>query len=93
MLYKVYKTEEKDEFGKNVILALDLQTHEYRQEPKTKLESIQISKQIEDLPKRLRALIKCNDAGGELVRKSLGYLFAYSAQRVGIWDHLNHGMQ
>ncbi|MBK6824554.1 MAG: 3-hydroxyacyl-CoA dehydrogenase/enoyl-CoA hydratase family protein [Saprospiraceae bacterium] len=82
------KTEEKDEFGKNVILALDLQTHEYRQEPKTKLESIQISKQIEDLPKRLRALIKCNDAGGELVRKSLGYLFAYSAQRIPeIADH------
>lgn len=76
------KTDDRDDSGKNIILALDLQTHEYRQEPKAKLESIQIAKQIEDLPKRLRALIKCKDAGGELIRKSLGYLFAYASHRI-----------
>lgn len=77
-----YKTTEKGADGKPVILSLDLKTHEYRQDPKSALESLQISKQIDDLPKRLRAIIRCTDAGGQLIRKSLGFLFAYSASKI-----------
>lgn len=83
------KTPDKGPDGKPLILALDLITHEYRQDPKSSLESLQVSKQIDELPKRLRALIRCQDPGAELVRKSLGFLFAYASSKIPeITDHL-----
>ncbi len=74
------KSELKDHKGKPVFLALNLNTLEYEQEQKSTLESIAISKQIDDLPRRLKTLIKLNDPGAILLRKSLGFLFAYSSQ-------------
>lgn len=83
------KTGSNDSTGKPIIDALDLQTLEYRPDPKTSLESIQISKQIDDLPKRLKAILKCKDAGGSLIRKSFGFLFGYTCHRIPeISDHL-----
>lgn len=83
------KSTELDSSGKAIIHAMDLQTLEYRPDPKTLLESIQISKQIEELPKRLKAILKCNDDGAVLIRKSLGFLFGYTANRIPeISDHL-----
>ncbi len=74
------KSETKDEKGKPIFLSLDLNTLEYSQEKKSTLESLSVSKQIDDLPRRLNALIKLNDAGAILIRKSLGFLFAYSSR-------------
>ncbi|MDQ3142274.1 MAG: 3-hydroxyacyl-CoA dehydrogenase/enoyl-CoA hydratase family protein [Bacteroidota bacterium] len=83
------KTDEKDENGKNIIHALNLKTKEYSLDSKQSLESLRISKQIDEIPRRLRAIIQCKDAGAELIKKSLGYLFAYSAERIPeISDHI-----
>ena len=76
------KTDEKDSTGKTKFLSLDLQNHEYNLDTKSNLESIKIAKQIEDLPKRLKALIKLQDTGAILIRKLLGFLFAYASQRI-----------
>lgn len=46
------------------------------------MESLSISKQIEELPRRLKAIIKLNDKGAELIKSSLAFLFAYSAERI-----------
>jgi len=43
---------------------------------------LSISKQIEELPRRLKAIIKLNDKGAELIKSSLAFLFAYSAERI-----------
>lgn len=76
------KTNEKDERGKRVILGLNLQTLEYETPKKSSLASLTVSKQIEDLPRRLKALFNHEDAGGQLVRKSLAGMFAYISQRI-----------
>lgn len=76
------KTSEKDEKGRSIILGLNLQTHAYEKPARSSLPSLALSKQIEDLPKRLRALIAAEDKGGALIRKSLSGLFAYASKRV-----------
>ena len=48
----------KSDSGKSEILELNLNTLEYQQDPKSKLESITISKQIENLSARIKAIIK-----------------------------------
>jgi 3-hydroxyacyl-CoA dehydrogenase len=76
------KTGEKDEKGRPKILALNLETLEYEPSAKTKLPSLELSKQIEELPNRLRALFKQEDKGGQLIRRSLAGLFAYVSNRI-----------
>jgi 3-hydroxyacyl-CoA dehydrogenase len=76
------KTGEKDEKGRPVILALNLETLEYAPSAKPNLPSLGLAKQIEDLPNRLRALFKQEDKGGQLIRQSLSGLFAYVSNRV-----------
>jgi 3-hydroxyacyl-CoA dehydrogenase len=76
------KTGEKDATGRPIILALNLETLEYAPSVKSKLPSIGVAKQIEDLPNRLRTLFKQTDKGGELIRRSLAGLFAYVSNRV-----------
>ena len=76
------KTEEKDSKGKNVIHSINLSTKDYGPDAKQNLESLGVSKQIEDLPRRIQAILKCKDAGAELIRQTLGFLFAYSSFRI-----------
>ncbi|MEM1320283.1 MAG: 3-hydroxyacyl-CoA dehydrogenase NAD-binding domain-containing protein [Bacteroidota bacterium] len=76
------KTREKDEKGRPVILALDLNTLEYGPSQRPDLPSLKEAKQIESLPKRIQAMFKAEDLGGELIRKSLLGLFAYVSNRV-----------
>lgn len=76
------KTAEKDASGRPVVLALNLKTLEYAPSVKSTLPSLSLSKQIEDLPNRVRALFKQTDKGGELIRRSLAGLFAYVSNRV-----------
>ncbi len=83
------KTKQKDEKGKPVILALNLETLEYENQPKPALPSLGIAKQMDNLEKRVQAVFNAEDKGGELVRRSLLGLFAYASNRVPeIADHL-----
>ena len=76
------KTKEKDATGRPITLALNLETLEYAPSTKSKLPSVNLAKQIEELPNRVRAIFKQTDKGGELVRRSLAGLFAYVSNRV-----------
>lgn len=76
------KTDQKDDQGRTIILGLDLKTKTYRPSPKPKLPSLGIAKQIDDLGRRVNALAKAEDAGGQLVRRALGGLFAYVSHRI-----------
>jgi 3-hydroxyacyl-CoA dehydrogenase len=76
------KTDRKDEKGKTIIQSLNLNTLEYEDSRKSSLASLEMSKQIEDPEKRMKALFKHEDAGGQLIRQSLGALFAYASKRV-----------
>lgn len=83
------KTKERDANGRPVILALNLETLEYEPSVKPELSSLKIAKQVDDLPKRIPAIFKADDKGGELVRRSLLGLFAYVSNRIPeIADHL-----
>ncbi|MEZ5056395.1 MAG: 3-hydroxyacyl-CoA dehydrogenase/enoyl-CoA hydratase family protein [Saprospiraceae bacterium] len=83
------KTNEKDEKGKSIILQLDLKTNEYVPIEKSNLASLATSKQIEVLNQRVKTLFKGEDAGNQLIRKSLAGLFAYVSNRIPeISDHL-----
>src|SRR5699024_3080855 len=76
------KTDEKDEKGRSVILELNLESNEYVKAPSSDLKSLQLSKQIDDLGRRIKALWEAEDKGAELVRKSLAFSFLYSAARI-----------
>lgn len=76
------KTNEKDEKGKSVILALNLETLEYEKSPKPGLPSLALAKQIDHPEKRVAAIFNAQDKGGELVRRSLLGLFAYASNRI-----------
>lgn len=76
------KTDEKDEKGASVIHSLNLKTLVYEKAPRSSLPSLKMSKQIDDLPKRLQALVEAKDSGGVLLRKSFAGLFAYVSKRV-----------
>ena len=76
------KTQEKDASGRPVILALDLKTLEYKPSQKVDIPSLKNAKQIEELPRRIEMMFNAEDKGGELVRRSLGGLFAYVSNRV-----------
>ena len=83
------RTKEKDENGKRIVYALNLETLEYEVAPKVKLPSLDLAKQIDELPKRINALMKAEDKGGQLIQNSLSSLFAYASNRIPeIADHL-----
>ncbi|MEL7249295.1 MAG: 3-hydroxyacyl-CoA dehydrogenase/enoyl-CoA hydratase family protein [Bacteroidota bacterium] len=72
----------KGEDGKRQILELNLETLEYIPKPKVELASLKLSKQIDDVKKRIPAFFKAEDNGGALVRRSLAGLFAYVSNRI-----------
>jgi 3-hydroxyacyl-CoA dehydrogenase len=83
------KTDARDDSGRPIILSLNLETNQYEPSQRMKLPSLELAKQVEELPQRIRALFKAEDKGGELIRRSLLSLFAYASQRVPeITDHL-----
>ncbi len=83
------KTGEKDEKGRPVILALNLDTLEYETSSKSDIPSLKAAKQIDSLGKRIQHFFAAEDKGGELVRRSLLGLFAYASNRIPeITDHL-----
>jgi len=76
------KTKEKDENGRKIILGLDLKTLEYKPTERPNLPSLKAAKDIENLGKRVNAFVDADDKGGELVKRSLGGLFAYVSNRI-----------
>jgi 3-hydroxyacyl-CoA dehydrogenase len=76
------KTGQKDSKGKPIVLSLNLETLEYESSVRANLPSLNLAKQIEELPQRVRALFKAEDKGGELIRRSLSGLFAYVSNRI-----------
>ena len=83
------KTNERDEKGRRVILAFNLETKEYAPSVRPKIASVQAAKQIDDLPNRVRHMFNAEDKGGQLTRKSLLSLFAYVSNRIPeVADHL-----
>ena len=77
------KTGEKDpKTGRSVVHELDLKTREYGPAGKTQLQSLGDAKQVDDLGRRVKMLFNAEDAGGQLVRRSLAGLFAYASQRI-----------
>lgn len=76
------KTAEKDAKGRPVVLALNLNTLEYAVSQKEKLPILDTLKQIEELPRRMKAIFKGTDKGAELLQRSFLGLFAYVSNRV-----------
>lgn len=76
------KTKERDEKGRKVILALNLQTLEYAPSQRPKLASVKSAKQIDSVPHRVRSMVDAADKGGPFLREYFGGLFAYSANRI-----------
>lgn len=75
-------TDQRDENGKRIILSLNLDSLEYEIPQNSKLDSLALSKQIDQPEKRIKALFNHKDEGGQLVRSSLASLFAYASKRI-----------
>ena len=76
------RTKQKDEKGRTVINALDLNTLEYKPSQRAKLPSLTAVKQADDPGRKVKVLFAADDKGGELARKSLLSLFAYVSNRI-----------
>ena len=74
--------KEKDENGKSQILALDLNTLEYKPSTRQKFATLEMAKPIEDLQKRTKMLFMGMDKAGEFYRKAFGGLMAYVSNRI-----------
>lgn len=72
----------KDASGKTEILALDLDTLEYRSQKKAKFATLEATKPIENLRDRFKVLVQGKDKAGEFYRESFGAMFAYVANRI-----------
>jgi 3-hydroxyacyl-CoA dehydrogenase len=74
------KTKTPD--GKKDILALDLNTVEYRPQEKVRFESLAAVKEIEDPGERLKFMVQQKDRAGELAWKATRSVLIYSANRI-----------
>ena len=64
------------------IHALDLKTLEYHPLRKARFPSVDLANNIEDLPERLRTLVRSRDRAGDFLWKLFSDLFLYAAERV-----------
>ena len=68
--------------GKKEILALNLKTLEYEPSKKVSFPTLEMTKPVDDLAKRLPMLVMGQDKAGEFYRRMFGGLFAYVANRI-----------
>ncbi|HSA58069.1 MAG TPA: 3-hydroxyacyl-CoA dehydrogenase/enoyl-CoA hydratase family protein [bacterium] len=73
--------KEKGE-GKKEILALDLNTLEYRPQEKVKFDSIAAVKEVEDSGQRIKQVVAAKDRAGELAWKATRSVLVYAANRI-----------
>lgn len=76
--YKKTKNAE----GKTEILSLNLKTLEYGAQKKVKFATLEMTKPIEELEKRIPMLFSGKDKAGEFYRKAFAGLFAYVSNRI-----------
>ncbi|TND09078.1 MAG: 3-hydroxyacyl-CoA dehydrogenase [Bacteroidetes bacterium] len=72
----------KNAQGKSEILALDLQSLEYKPSVKVKFPTLEATKPIENLRERMKVLIAGKDKAGDFYRASFFGLFAYVSNRI-----------
>jgi len=72
----------KGESGKSEILSLDLQTLEYKPGAKARFATLEQTKSLDDLRKRLPVLLEGTDKAGDFYRKSFFGLFTYVTHRI-----------
>lgn len=76
-----YKKVKNDE-GKSEIMALDLDTLQYRKKERVKFDALAQAKPIEDLEERLKFLLNDKSKAGDFYRKSFFGVFAYVSNRI-----------
>jgi 3-hydroxyacyl-CoA dehydrogenase len=72
----------KGDDGKSEILTLDLEKLEYRERQSAKFATLEMTKSVDDLGKRLPMLYGGMDKAGEFYRKSFHGLFSYVSYRI-----------
>ena len=77
-----YYKKTKDEKGQTQILALDLNTYEYKPSEKVKFTTLESTKAIDSLKKRFPVLIDGKDKAGEFYRKTFADGFQYATHRI-----------
>ncbi len=74
--------KQKGEGDKREIWALDTATLDYRPSEKVKLPSLDMAKNIEDLPERIKTLTWGKDRAGAFLWKTLSRTLVYAAKRI-----------
>ena len=77
-----YYKKTKDEKGQTQILALDLNTYEYKPSEKVKFATLESTKAIDNLKKRFPVLVDGKDKAGEFYRKTFADSFQYATHRI-----------
>ena len=72
----------KDDKGNSVILSLDLKTLEYRKQEKVKAATLEATKAVDDIRKRMKVYEQGTDKAGEFFRAMHYPLFEYVSRRV-----------
>ncbi|TYR34501.1 3-hydroxyacyl-CoA dehydrogenase [Sphingobacterium phlebotomi] len=72
----------KDDKGNSVILALDLKTLEYKEQEKVKSATLEATKPVEDIRKRMKVYEQGTDKSGTLFRAMHYPLFEYVSRRI-----------
>ncbi|MEZ5008233.1 MAG: 3-hydroxyacyl-CoA dehydrogenase/enoyl-CoA hydratase family protein [Chitinophagales bacterium] len=68
--------------AKRNTFALNLETLEYAPADRPKIGSLATAKTFDDLGDKIRSFVKSDDKGAQLVKRSLGGLFAYVSNRI-----------
>jgi len=77
-----YYKKTKDANGKTEILALDLNSYEYKPSQKVKFATLEGTKAIDNLRKRFPVLIDGKDKAGEFYRRTFADGFRYATYRI-----------
>ena len=76
------KTKEKDENGRSVIKALDLETNDYRKSIKPNLPEIKEAKSIELFDRRLKFLVEGDSNVNKFYKEYFSCILSYSAMSI-----------
>ena len=76
-----YKKVKNDD-GSSKILALALDSMEYRERKKANFDTLQKTKSVDEVLDRFPILIQGEDKAGEFYRKNFGAMFAYVSKRI-----------
>lgn len=72
----------KNDKGKSQILALDLNTYEYREQVKAKFATLDMTKTIDKVKDRFKVLLSGKDKAGDFYRQTYLNLFVYVSNRI-----------